>query len=96
MGPAAGAKFKKRVTVFDEENRIYCFEHVNDPRYSKFHVTMRFTPGPDLSTTTTTLDWKLEYEPIDPSTAAPGKVKEVAMKVCDAIQHYSTEHPNWP
>ena len=94
MGPAAGAKFKKRVTVFDEENRIYRYEHVNDPRYSKFQVTMRFSPGPDRSTTT--LDWKVEYEPIDPSTVAPGKVKQVAMKVCDAIQHYSTEHPNWP
>lgn len=91
---AAGMKVTERVTVNDIASSTYCYVNVDDPRYSTFIYTFKFTAGPDGSGTI--IKWQVEFEPRDPATPPPEEVKLVALEIMKSIEKYTLEHPAWP
>lgn len=91
---AAGTKVTERVTVHDIATSTYCYENVDDPRFSTFVYTFKFTAGPDGSGTT--INWQVEFEPRDPATPPPEEVKFVGLEIMKSMEKYTLEHPAWP
>jgi len=93
--PAAGQKVKEKVEVYDDATHTVVYSTVEggDPRFKHTKFTIKFSPGPD--TNSTTVNWCVEYVPVNDSVPAPEELKTFAESGMKAIEGYAKEHPNF-
>lgn len=93
--PAAGQTVKEKVEVYDDATHTVVYSTVEggDPRFKHTKFTIKFSPGPDANSTT--VNWCVEYTPVNDSVPAPEELKTFAESGMKAIEGYAKEHPNF-
>ena len=91
VGPqGAGQKVKEHVDVVDDATHTISYAVVEggDPRYTSVRFTIKFSAAGESST----IDWTVNYTPIDASVPPPDHYKGMAEAVNKAMDTYGKEH----